>query len=428
MTNATRFVAGFAGLAISATICSANPPTADVNNWNMVNIVDNGDGTYSVPRVEYDNQQKNNCYNYGVNTKTNTFAQPGRKGSSLKIKDYRDFMMPYMLKCKNGTANEADYCAVGLQFQQWAVRDGLEVVAQGDVDPTMINDLGEGYCLVALVVGCIENPPGSGNFVMDYHWYRQNGDKKWSHKPGNGRATTKDNKNGEITDPSSLPDLDNNDANDKTDYDKFITYMKYKPGVEISGEDPVPFVDLPPGVGRVTSTTRTNVPYGWCLEDSLEIEFITDTFLLDQIVVPDPQWWAEDNGFAGVMLEFAEGTLPPPFNGVPISVRAYQGVKEISTVGQDGEITRQYTMDFGLEQWVVEQAQVRDECLPCQELLEPIDCIADCDANGSLDILDFVCFQSLFLAGDPAADVNGDGQLNILDFVAFQEAFLAGCE
>jgi len=54
-------------------------------------------------------------------------------------------------------------------------------------------------------------------------------------------------------------------------------------------------------------------------------------------------------------------------------------------------------------------------------------CIADCDGNGELNILDFVCYQGLFQAGDPGADCNGDGELNILDFVCFQGAFLAGC-
>jgi len=55
-------------------------------------------------------------------------------------------------------------------------------------------------------------------------------------------------------------------------------------------------------------------------------------------------------------------------------------------------------------------------------------CVADCDTSGALNILDFVCFQQLFQAGDPAADVNGDGALNILDFVAFQQAFQQGCD
>lgn len=54
-------------------------------------------------------------------------------------------------------------------------------------------------------------------------------------------------------------------------------------------------------------------------------------------------------------------------------------------------------------------------------------CPADCDGDGELTVLDFVCFQGLFLSGDEAADMNGDGILNILDFVAYQAAFQAGC-
>ena len=56
-----------------------------------------------------------------------------------------------------------------------------------------------------------------------------------------------------------------------------------------------------------------------------------------------------------------------------------------------------------------------------------IGCSADCDDNGALNILDFVCFQGLFQAGDDAADCNGDGALNILDFVCFQQFFQSGC-
>ena len=54
-------------------------------------------------------------------------------------------------------------------------------------------------------------------------------------------------------------------------------------------------------------------------------------------------------------------------------------------------------------------------------------CPADCDGNGELNVLDFVCFQGLFLSGSADADINGDGVLNILDFVAYQQAFQAGC-
>jgi len=54
-------------------------------------------------------------------------------------------------------------------------------------------------------------------------------------------------------------------------------------------------------------------------------------------------------------------------------------------------------------------------------------CEADCNEDGTLNILDFVCFQTLFQAGDPDADCNDDGALNILDFVCFQAVFQAGC-
>jgi hypothetical protein len=54
-------------------------------------------------------------------------------------------------------------------------------------------------------------------------------------------------------------------------------------------------------------------------------------------------------------------------------------------------------------------------------------CFPDCDNNGALNILDFVCYQQAFVAGDPNADCDGNGSLNILDFVCYQQAFLAGC-
>ena len=54
-------------------------------------------------------------------------------------------------------------------------------------------------------------------------------------------------------------------------------------------------------------------------------------------------------------------------------------------------------------------------------------CLADCNGDDVLNILDFVCFQNLFQSGSMAADCNQDGSLNILDFVCFQNAFMDGC-
>ncbi|MEQ8316982.1 MAG: GC-type dockerin domain-anchored protein [Phycisphaerales bacterium] len=54
-------------------------------------------------------------------------------------------------------------------------------------------------------------------------------------------------------------------------------------------------------------------------------------------------------------------------------------------------------------------------------------CPADLDGDGELTVFDFLAFQNLFDAGDPAADFDGDGELTIFDFLAFQNAFDAGC-
>ena len=54
-------------------------------------------------------------------------------------------------------------------------------------------------------------------------------------------------------------------------------------------------------------------------------------------------------------------------------------------------------------------------------------CYADCDGNTTLDIFDFLCFQDLFTAADPAADCDGNTTLDIFDFLCFQDAFSTGC-
>jgi hypothetical protein len=54
-------------------------------------------------------------------------------------------------------------------------------------------------------------------------------------------------------------------------------------------------------------------------------------------------------------------------------------------------------------------------------------CYADCDASGSLDFFDFLCFQNAFAAGEPYADCDGSGSLDFFDFLCFQNEFAAGC-
>lgn len=54
-------------------------------------------------------------------------------------------------------------------------------------------------------------------------------------------------------------------------------------------------------------------------------------------------------------------------------------------------------------------------------------CAGDCDGNGVLNVLDFLCFQNSWSAQDPKGDCDGNGLYNVLDFICFQNAFQEGC-
>ncbi len=54
-------------------------------------------------------------------------------------------------------------------------------------------------------------------------------------------------------------------------------------------------------------------------------------------------------------------------------------------------------------------------------------CYPDCDASGSLDFFDFLCFQNEFSAGTAYADCDGSGSLDFFDFLCFQNQFASGC-
>ena len=126
---------------------SGSEPTYDPGKWNKEGVVLN-----------------NNCYAYATDNMTNTFPQPG-KGSGAEPTP------PYT--CDNVTAA--------------AVSDGL-------VKASCDNACPKGSFKVALVI----NPDPLGN---DFHWYRQDSNGNWSHKPGGTDATNKDNKGNPITDP-----------------------------------------------------------------------------------------------------------------------------------------------------------------------------------------------------------------------------------
>ncbi len=107
-------------------------------------------------------QRNNNCYNYSNNKRTDTFAQPGRASGS----QYTSLTCPAVLSA--------------------AESDGLVQVSASASCP-------DGKDKIALVVD-----PN-----WDYHWYRQDSNGMWSHKPGGTRATNRDNSNNTISNPET---------------------------------------------------------------------------------------------------------------------------------------------------------------------------------------------------------------------------------
>ncbi|SIS85813.1 hypothetical protein SAMN05421766_104423 [Zobellia uliginosa] len=108
-------------------------------------------------------RRNNNCYNYGRNWKTNTFAQPGRF---------------------SGQTAGAMSCS---EVKAASLRDGLKLrcdcLPQSEYPRR----------LMALVIA-----PG-----VDYHWYRKQDGGFWGHKPGGTPAKNTDNSGNLITDPET---------------------------------------------------------------------------------------------------------------------------------------------------------------------------------------------------------------------------------
>ncbi|POX42281.1 hypothetical protein C3486_05990 [Streptomyces sp. Ru73] len=112
-----------------------------------------------------DTRPRNNCYNFAVNRRTNTFAQPGRA---------HGYTIPGTVRC-----NEV---SIGAQ------RDGIRV--WGNCQPQ-----GTLRYVIALVTGTF---PGG---FRDYHWYRLHPGGLWAHKPGRTPVRNVDNSGRPIRNP-----------------------------------------------------------------------------------------------------------------------------------------------------------------------------------------------------------------------------------
>lgn len=121
-------------------------------------------------------QGSNNCYNYGTNYRTDTFAQPGLAA---------------------GAMYSALTCA---SVRPAAVADALIN------SPNANNRCPREGHLVALVIA-----PG-----WDFHWFRKGRNGYWSHKPGGTPVTNLDNSAVTIPDPRTA---------DRGPYTQFCTFM-----------------------------------------------------------------------------------------------------------------------------------------------------------------------------------------------------------
>jgi hypothetical protein len=140
--------APFAGIVPEATLpTSGSEPAYNPGLWN------DADGI----------QHNNNCYNYGANKMTGTFAQPG---------DASGFT-PAAFSCT--------------QYLYAGIKDGLTPWVENVQCPV-------GYFKAALV---IDPRPVDG----DFHWYRQDSNGNWSHKPDRFQATNLDGSNNVIMNP-----------------------------------------------------------------------------------------------------------------------------------------------------------------------------------------------------------------------------------
>jgi hypothetical protein len=132
-------------------------------------------------------QSYNNCYNYGTDVLTNTFAQPGR-GTQHKWTD-----------------NTCEAMRVA------ALSDGLEYI--GKELPTEKPETGH---FIALLIWPNTN----------FHWIRLDSNGQWSHKPGSTAVKNKDNNGKLITDPSKQ---------DFSPWSQFCAYYRVLPsGITIN--------------------------------------------------------------------------------------------------------------------------------------------------------------------------------------------------
>jgi hypothetical protein len=248
-------------------------------------------------------QKLNNCYNYACDLPNNTFAVPG-------------FGAGYVIT--------AISCA---EVIRGAVKDGLSEI---DCD----RHCPSGCWKVALAVALND----------DFHWYRQDDNDLWSHKPGQTAATNLDASGNPITDPRTA-DLDYS-AVGGPDY-KFCCCFCVRPPVTIAAYDgakdsgeiamrhPRPAVE----VTAILFSGRNNPTWAMTRE---QIQGLRER--IDSLPVTEPKplaWLGYDLRNSGV-------------RGLPDEITVHDGVVEITSRGrtsyhEDAKNLEAWLRDLALE-------------------------------------------------------------------------------
>jgi hypothetical protein len=125
------------------------------------------------------------------------------------------------------------------------------------------------------------------------------------------------------------------------------------------------------------------------------------------------------NGGADVKVDFAGRKTDGSF--VHQSFIAYGDAVGLQTVHFTGFDSLQWV------EWQQESPYHQFDNIAVVEAVPVVDCYADFDGNGVLDLFDFLAYVNAFNAADAKANCDGNGSLDLFDFLCYVNAFNAGC-
>lgn len=200
--------------APAAVVACPNSPKYEPNVWN-----DNGNV-----------QRKTNCYAYACNDKGEGHPRYTYYLDAQNIQQQDDYRPQpgelcgnqYDRNDPNNCLNDCTAVKAAVACDSAAQPNHLGMIPFDEpkfpklpLKPDELPPAKDGYYLVALAIA-----PG-----VDYHWYRQDDNGKWSHKPGSGRATNLDAAGNEIVNPR-MCDRDGTQKGTRNgiNYSKFCGY------------------------------------------------------------------------------------------------------------------------------------------------------------------------------------------------------------